>query len=122
MNHTDKLVNADVYDLVKIELDWDKASEYVEAVERDAIEKVRDSLTDLMENSSCFDMDYLPTHYFDRAGRYQAIRDDVFDGLVYQARDAMISAMVTYHAHKALYGSTVAWDAYTKWVKGDHDT
>ena len=116
----------------KVTLNWDKASEYVEANCRDEIEKVRDSLKRMMKECSDFmkndpeafkkAQSYLPTHYFDRVGRFTNIYEDASEGRTIIAGKAMVDVIVAFHAQVAEFGLEVATDALEQWKRGDHDT
>ena len=107
----------------KVTLNWDKASEYVEANCRDEIEKVRHSLKRMMKECSDFmTVSYLPTHYFDRVGRFTNIYEDASEGRTIIAGKAMVDVIVAFHAQVAEFGLEVATDALEQWKRGDHDT
>jgi hypothetical protein len=112
--------------MIKVQLDWGAAREYVEQAEpmKEVVEFIQNDLQEYVNESGMDTVkQYLSTHYFDETGyRYNSLLEDAGTW----ARNDVLSAMhritAARIAQERIFGEEEAERAFAQWVLGHHDT
>lgn len=109
---------------VTVNLDWEKATQFVRENRPELVDKIYKNLKSYYDEQPEEAEQYLPTHYFDQAGRYCYILEDAKDGRmgIGCAQDAMYQVVATWEAQCRLFPQAVADHAFEQWKNGHHDT
>jgi len=112
--------------MIKVELDWGAAREYVEQAEpmKEVVEFIQNDLQEYVNESGMDTVkQYLSTHYFDETGyRYNSFLEDIQSGMRDYPLGIMHRITAARIAQERIFGEEEAERAFAQWVLGHHDT